>query len=64
MEASLDRVCGVGLGALLLTGEPCQNCFIPEGGGSGEGERSSLSLSWGNGCDQIDGAGDGDGINP
>jgi len=61
MEASLDGVCGVVLGALLLTGEPRLDCFVPEGG---SGEQSSLSSSWGDGCDRIDGAGDGDGFGP
>jgi len=63
MEASLDGVCGVGVGALLLTGEPCLERFVPEGG-SGEGERSALSSSWDDGCDRVDGAGDGDRLGP
>ena len=38
MEAFLDSVCGVGVGALLLTGEPHLDLFAPEGG-SGDGDR-------------------------
>ena len=55
MEASLDGVCGVGVGALLLTSEPRLDLFIPEGG-SGDGEQSLA-----NGCDGVNGAGNGNG---